>query len=404
MGLERPDCSQRYYLALALLMVHLCAAAGCQQAPPPEVKAKEPMQVRLVPATEGTLSRTVTVTGTLAADEAVTAAFKVSGRVSEITVDLGALVTKGQILARLDATDFRLRVDQAMAAQVQARTRLGLSPDGTEEHVNPEETASVREAQAVLADARLHRDRLAGLAEQKLISQAEYETAMSAFLVAEGRYQASIEDIQNRQAVLAEKKSELAMARQQLSDAFLHASMDGSVRERLAAVGEFLPAGEPVVVLVRLHPLRLKMAVPERDAPAIGSGQPVQVWVEGDATAHQGRIVRLSPVIDEKNRTLLVEAEVDNQDGRLRPGSFARAEIKTASELKAILVPAKAIVNFAGIDKVISEKDGRAVERRVRTGTRVNDQVEIVEGLKPGELIVAEPGNLASGQPVTKAR
>lgn len=383
----------------------LCiVTVGCRREAAPEAKTKAPQTVRLIAAEEGRLPRTVTLTGTLAADQEVIAGFKVEGRVSEITVDLGSSVRKGEVLARLDPIDFRLRVEQAGAALRQARARLGLSPEGDDEQVDPEKTATVREARALLDEARLNRERMEQLKENALIPQAEFDSAIAKFLVAEGRLQASIEDIQNRQALLAEKKSDLAFARQQLSDATLYAAMDGAVRERHATAGEFLVAGAPVVTLVRLHPLRMKAAVPERDAAAIRVGQPVQVQIEGDDAVYQGRLARLSPVIEEKTRTLAVEAEVDNQEGRIRPGSFARAEILVAAEQPVILVPAKAIVSFAGIEKVIGEREGLAIERRVRIGRRSGTQVEVLEGLKPGELIVAEPGNLAGGQPITVDR
>jgi RND family efflux transporter MFP subunit len=115
---------------------------------------------------------------------------------------------------------------------------------------------------------------------------------------------------------------------------------------------------------------------------------------------HAGRIARLAPAIQEDTRTLLVEAEVPNERGQLRAGAFARAEIVTVAEEPAVLVPASAVVTFAGIEKVLTVRDGRAVETRVRTGRREGDLVEIVDGLTAGDAVVAEPGNLASGQPV----
>jgi len=390
-----------FSITLIGLMALCIGTVGCRQEAAPEAKTRAPQTVRLIAAEEGRLPRTVTLTGTLAADQEVTSGFKVAGRVSEITVDLGSSVRKGEVLAHLDPTDFRLRVEQAGAALRQARARLGLSPEGADEQVDPEKTATVREARALLDEARLNRERMEKLKENDLIPQSDFDAAIAKFLVAEGRFQASIEDIRNRQALLAEKKSDLALAHQQLSDATLYAAMDGAVRERHATAGEFLVAGAPVVTLVRLHPLRLKAAVPERDAAAIRVGQPVKVQIEGDDAEYQGRLARLSPVIEEKTRTLAVEAEVDNQEGRIRPGSFARAEILVVAEQPVILVPAKAIVSFAGIEKVIGEQEGLAMERRVRTGRRSGTQVEIVEGLKPGELILAEPGNLAGGQPIT---
>ena len=392
--------------ALVAAAVLGMACASCQREAPAArggagAKAQEPRPVRVAEVAEGKLPRTVVVTGTLAADEEIAAGFKVAGRVSEVAVDLGSRVRKGQVLARLDPTDFRIRVEQAEAALRQVRAGLGLIPDGTDDRVDPEKTALVREARAVLTEASLNRERMALLREKDLIARAEFDAAVSRFMVAEGRYQAAVEDVRNRQELLSERRSSLSLARQQLADAVLHAPIDGAVRERRASVGEFLAAGAPVVQLVRIHPLRLRVAVPERDAAAVRIGQPVRVRPEGASAEHSGRVVRLSPAIQEQNRTLVVEAEVANNEGRLRPGSFARAEIVVEPDRAAVLVPATAIVTFAGIEKVFGVKDGLAVEKRIRTGRRSGDRVEVLEGLASGEQVVVEPGNLAGGLPVT---
>jgi len=242
---------------------------------------------------------------------------------------------------------------------------------------------------------------MAELLRKEYISKTELDTAVSRLLVAEGRYQASVEEVRDRQALLAQRKSELSLARQQLAYATLYAPIDGAVRERKALVGEFLSAGSPVTSLVRIDPLRLKVAVPERDAAAIRVGQTVRVSIEGDTFEHSGRVVRLSPVLEMQNRTLTVEAEVENRQGRIRSGSFASAEILIDPQQPALLAPASAIINFAGIEKVIGEKNGLAVERRVRTGRRAGDRVEILEGVSPGDLIVSEPGNLSGGEPIS---
>ena len=385
------------------------ASAGCQRdeaaaRPATAKETKAPVAVRVVPASEERLSRSVAVTGTLAADEEVVAGFKVPGRVSELAVDLGSPVRKGQVLARLDPTDFRLRVEQAEAAIRQVRAQLGLASEGADDQVDPEQTALVREAGAVLEEAKLTRDRMARLLEKEYIARADFDTVRSRVLVAESRYQAALEEVRNRQGLLAARRSELSLARQQLSDAVLLAPIDGAVRERRASVGEFLAAGATVVNLVKVHPLRLRVAVPERDAPSVRIGQAVRVRIEGDSQEHAGRVARISPSLQEQNRTLVVEAEVSNREGRLRPGAFAKAEIVVEPDQTAVLVPATAIVTFAGLEKVIGVKDGRSVERRIRTGRRVGDRVEVLEGLSAGEPVVAEPGNLIGGQPVAVAQ
>jgi multidrug efflux pump subunit AcrA (membrane-fusion protein) len=109
----------------------------------------------------------------------------------------------------------------------------------------------------------------------------------------------------------------------------------------------------------------------------------------------------LSPAISEEDRTLLVEAEVPNEHGQLRPGAFAEAEIVTTTAAQTIFVPASSVMTFAGIEKVMTVRDGLSVETRVQTGRRIEDRVEIIQGLKPEELVVVEPGNLVGGQPVT---
>ncbi|MBZ0157133.1 MAG: efflux RND transporter periplasmic adaptor subunit [Alphaproteobacteria bacterium] len=393
-------------IALPCILLLMVIAAGCRPAAGPATKAasEERRTVRLVAVELGRLPRTVTVNGTLAADEKMVTGFKVAGRISEIVVDLGSIVRKNQLLARLDPTDFLHRAEQAEAALRQARARLGLSPEGTDDRVDPERTALVREARAVLDEARLYRDRMAKLVEKDFIPRIDFDAAVSRLLVAESRYQASIEEVRDRQALLAQRKSERALARQQLSDTALYAPMDGAVSERKASPGEFLAAGAPVVGLVRTHPLRLKVSVPEREAAAIRAGQEVRVRVEGGGGEQAGRVVRLSPIIEEQNRTLTVEITVENRLGRFKPGSFAQAEILVDTAHHVVLAPASAVVTFAGIEKVIGVKDGRAVERRIRTGRRIGNRVEVLEGLAAGDLIVAEPGNLSGGQPVVVAQ
>ena len=363
----------------------------------------EPREVRVSPAESGTLPRVITVTGTLAAEEQVDLGMKVAGRLAEITVDLGSRAAKGEALARLVATDFELRVQQADAALQQARSRLGLSADEPDSAVDPEQTSLVRQARAVLQEARLARERAQHLLEERLIPRSDYDAAEAAYQVAEGRTQDALEEVRNRQALLVQRHTELELARQALKDSVLYAPYDGAVRQRLAAPGQFVAVGQPIVTLVRVHPLRLKLAVPERESAGLREGLEVRLTVEGSPGLHRGRVARLSPAIEEGSRTLSIEAEVPNQDGALRPGSFARAEIETAAGEPVVLVPASSLVTFAGIEKVIVVRDGAAAERRVHTGRRANGSVEILEGLAAGEPVVLEPGNLANGQPVTIA-
>jgi len=359
-----------------------------------------PREVKVTPAAERTVARTVSATGTLAADDQVVLGTKVAGRLAETTVDLGTRVKKGQLVGRLDQSDFKLRVEQAEASLQQARVRLGLSPTGTDEKVDPEQTAVVRQARAMMDDARLTRDRSIKLAQQELIARAQLDTAEAALQVSEGRYQDAIEEGRNRQAVIAQRRSELDLARQQLSDTVIVSPLEGVVSLKQASVGEYLSAGAPIATLVRVHPLRLRVPVPEREGSGVRAGHAVTLTVEGDTTVYRGRVVRLSPIVQEQNRTLLVEAEVPNERGFLRPGSFARVDILTEVSQPVITIPATAVIVFAGVEKVMVVRQGKTAEVRVTTGRRLGSDVEILDGLKRGDPVVTVPGNLTGGQAV----
>ena len=394
-------------LALVAIALVLLAASGCQGGNPGAAaanaaetstseRAAQPVQV-ITPIKEQ-VPRTIEATGTLAAQDQVDLAMKVPGRVAELLVDLGDHVAKGQRLARLDPTDLDLAVRQAVAALEQARARLGLPQKGEDDRVNVEETPLVRQAEVMLNDARLKRERAQQRFDQELIPRADYDTAIAQFQVAESRYHESVEEIRNRQAMLAQRRSELQLAVQMRSYADLVSPIDGAVLDRQVSVGQYLPGGAPVVTIVRIHPLRLRLPIPERAASEVHAGQKVLVRVDQDATTYEGRISRISPAIDPTNRTQMIEAEVPNPNGLLLPGAFARAEVVTIAAEPALFVPASSLVTFAGIQKVLTIEDGRVAEKPVQTGRTTDDRIEITAGLEASDQVIIEPGVLAAGQ------
>ncbi len=362
--------------------------------------ANEPArQVKTVPVEQTPFGETVTANGTLAAFDQSTASAKVAGRLSSISVDLGSVVRRGQLVAQVEQSDYRLRVQQAEAGLAQARARVGLSPDGKDDSVSAEQTGTVRQARAILDEAKVSRERSASLVQQGIVARSEFDTVDAAYKVAVSRYQDAIEEIRNRQALVAQRRSELSLARQQLADTAVYAPIDGIVQEKRASVGEYLASGAPVVDIVRMNPLRLRAEVPERDSGMVRFGQNVRVSVEGDGKIYLGQIRRLSPVITQQNRMLMVEADVQN-DGSLRPGSFAKAEIVTNDAKMAVTVPNNAIVTFAGIEKVIVVQNGKALEKPITTGRKSGDWTEILAGVNVGDQVIVDPGNLQSGMAV----
>jgi RND family efflux transporter MFP subunit len=389
-----------------LLTVFAFLTTACESSYPVSAKQSPssddppPRQVRTVTVKYLPLERTVTVLGSLAAYDQATLSAKVPGRVAELAADFGSLVEQGQMLARIEQRDYQLQVQQAEAALAQARVRLGLTPTGSDERVDPEHTGVVRQARALLEDARQKRDRMAALVKKGFVAETEFDSADAAYQVALSGYQDAQEEIRNRQALLMQRRAELDLVRQRLADTVIRAPFDGVIQTKHTSVGEYLDISAPVFTLVRMDPLRLRAEVPERAAHKVQAGQRVRVTVEGNLNLYEGYLTRLGPTINEQNRMLTVEADVPNP-GALRPGSFARIDIVTDETDQAITVPTIAIVSFAGVEKVFVVQDAKAAETSITTGHRVGDWTEVVAGLKSGDVVIVEPGNLRSDQAVS---
>jgi RND family efflux transporter MFP subunit len=388
-------------VALAYLCLHSQGdSPAFAQQNPTRAETGAPRSVKVIRVAQVPMERAVTAFGSLVAYDQATVSVKVPGRLRSISVDLGSVVRQGQVIAQIETQDYQLRIQQATAALAQARARLGLAPDQNHDRIDPERTSTVRQARAVLDEAQANQERIKTLFDQGIIPQAQVGTAEASYKVALSRYEDAIEEVRNRQALLAQRSSELDLARQQLADTTIYAPFEGAIQERRASVGEYLGAGAPVATIVRMDPLRLRADVSERDAPSIRIGQHVRVTVEGDGNVYTGRIARLSPAITQQNRTLMVEAEVRNT-GTLRPGSFARADIVIDDQNLALAVPANAISTFAGVEKVLLVQDGKVSEKTITTKRRAAEWVEVLSGVKVGDVVVINPGNLQSGQAVT---
>ncbi len=375
---------------------------GCEKGPivSPEIsRSGEPRLVQTANASRQAVTRTIVAIGELVAREDATLSVKVSGRLHRIEVDLGDSVDLGQLLAQVEPRDYELELRQAEAFLAQARARLGLPLHGEQDDVDPAETSTVQQARARLVEAQLNRERFGKLAEQGILAQSELEAAEAAYEVASNVHRNALEEANNRLAQLLQRKVEVEIAQKRLVDSSVLAPFAGTVLERRASVGEYLPVGTPILTLVATDPLRLRLEVSEREAGVVGVGQPVRILTDGQPTDYTGAIRRVSPSIDSSTRMLKVEADLPN-DGSLRPGAFVQAQITVAQDENTITVPPQALVTFAGIEKVFVIEAGKAVERNVTTGRRCADWVELVHGIGDGEVVILYPGNLQTGQSV----
>jgi RND family efflux transporter MFP subunit len=373
---------------------------SCSRKPAENAKTAEPTrQVKVARAETRPLERVVIATGSLAAHEQATLSVKVPGRIQGMAVDLGSPVNQGDLIAQLEQIDYELRQKQAAAALAQARARVGLPLEGTDDNVEVEQTSLVKQAKAVLDEATKNRERVLNLSKEGISSKSEDDTVEAAYRVALNRYETAIEEARTLLAVMSQRRIEYEIATQALRDTTITAPFAGVIQSRAANMGEYVEAGAPIATLVKSDPLRLRLEVPERQSIHVRTGQTVRVIVEGDTNLYTGRLERLSPALTEDNRMLIVEADVPNR-GSLRPGLFVRAHIVTTAQDPGLTVPAAALLTFAGIEKVFVVVDGKAAERNVMSGRTGPDWIEIKNGVKAGELVVIEPGNLRAGQPV----
>jgi RND family efflux transporter MFP subunit len=364
--------------------------------------------VQVVSARLHAWPKTVRIQGSLVGDEQAVIGAKVAGRVKEIKVDLGSVVRKGDVICTLDPEDFDLRVEQSKAQLEQARSALGLTPDESDSSLDRMKAPPVLQEKALLEEARASVVRAKQLVSQKIITNEELQQREAAERVAEARFNAALNGVDEKIALIGVRRAELAVALKQQIDSVTLAPFDGIVQDRHVAPGVYLSLGEQIVTLVRTDPLRLRAGVPERQALQVEMGQLVRIWVEGQPDPVQSQVTRISPSLEMRNRSLVIECDVANPARRLRAGLFAEAEVMVDPNAQVLCVPAQAVNEFAGVEKVWVVTDGEAAEREILSGRREGDMVEVIRGLQPGETIISNadqghPGRVAvSTQPATQ--
>lgn len=395
-GKESNSMKAQWILGLAIVVAMFGAA--CSRTKQPEATADaatkpaaaatpQVVDVTSVAALTRNLQRSVEVVGSLAADEEVVVSAQVAGELSQLNVDFGSYVAQGQVIAVIDQRDAKLKVEQAEATLKQTLARLGMKEG---EKFDPHQNADVRVAKASLDWAQMDLDRNSKLIENGDISRSIYDQAMTQHNLAKARYQAALDSVNQQLAIVEQQRSALSLAKKAVTDTVVRSPISGAVKEKLSNRGSYLAVGGKIVTLVKINPLRLRADIPESSSAAVSKGQTMTLTVEALAgRTFSGRVVRISPSLNEQTRALTVEAEVSNSGNLLRPGMFAKSQLITAKNSSAILIPAKAVLSAAGLSKVFVIENGKAVERIVKTGVTDGDLIEIVEGVKDGEVVAA---------------
>ena len=357
------------------------------------------VDVTTAPAIVRDLPRFFEATGSLTGDQQTDVAPSVAGKVVAIGVDLGSYVKRGQMIARLDDVDAKLRVeqaqaqvDQAKAALRQAEEKVGIRAG---QSFDPNKVPEVANARVALELAEKNLRRSEKLIESGDISRSLYdqqkaqrdqlrEQYESALSLARQNYAA----VMTARANVANALSQLGLARRNLSYAIVFSPIDGFVAERTADLGEYVSPSGKIATIVRINPLRVRIDIPEQAIPAVTVGQSVSVttsaWPDRNFS---GRIARISPNVTPTSRTLTVEAEIENSNGALKPGQFATVRILQSRAQPAVLVPSRAVRTESGVNRVFVIKDGHAQERLVQLGQTEGDLVEIKSGVTGDENV-----------------
>lgn len=280
------------------------------------------------------LENNINITGTVIPNEMVSLRPEISGLVERINFQEGQFVKKGTPLLYLNDDELRAQSD-----------RLNY-------------TKKLYEGQE---------NRQRQLLEREAISQEEYDIALNQF-------NTNLADIQLIDA--------------QLRKTVIRAPFDGVLGLRQVSEGSFISSSDPIVSVVNIDPIKLEFSVPERYANKIKNGSEVVFSsnaVEGNAV---GKVFAIEPNIDAATRTLRIRANSPNRDRQYLPGMFVRVSLNLDVEENAIMVPAESLIPELDGYKVYIVKDGVVEEAKVTIGTRTERKVQIVDGLREGDLVL----------------
>lgn len=318
-----------------------------------------PVEAQLVRI--GLRRREAEAIGTLRSWESVVVKPEVTGRIARFNFEEGTLVKAGQLLVELDTA---------------------------------EAEAELLRAKAALEWAKETYQRAQTLRRQGAGSVAALDKAQSEFAAAE---------------------ASLKLAEARLAKMRLVAPFDGVIGLRKVSVGALLVPGQEIVNLEQINPLKVDFKVPEMLLASVKVGQTIRLSLDAmGSRSVEGTVYAIDPLLETGGRAIVLRARIPNPDGALRPGLFARVVLTIDEKHDAIFVPEQSVLPGSdGSKSVFKAVDGKAAMTRVELGERIKGEVEIVGGLKPGDVVVTaglpklRPGvaicNLAGAKPPEKA-
>lgn len=370
-------------LALALAL----AAPGCKPAPAPTVAVDSRVLVEVATAQARTFRGLVPLTGELKPINEVTIKSRIGGVVTELTVDEGDHVKRGQLIARIE--------DQNPQAGLRsAKASIGVAEAG------------LTRAQAELERLKRDRARIEMLASRGAADQRSLDDIRSAVSQGEAALKLAAAQVDQSQAGFAS-------AQVAVRDTRYTAPIDGVVSRRGVTRYEYLDTlkSRDIVTIVDSSVLELHGTVPGDLAGGVVVGARVEFNVNGVVEPLRGELSAVNPTVDARTRTLKVRARIPNDDGRLKGGMYVTGAVTVGRDRSALAVPAVAVHAQAGegegeAQSVVWRVAGEKAEPlRVRVGARDGDFVEVVAvgetKLAAGDTVVtSNPGPLRPGTAV----
>lgn len=315
--------------------------------------------------------------GTLKARETCLLSPKVAGPVNRVLVDIGDRIKAGEVVIRLDRTNFDLGVKQAQAALAAAQ-------------------AAIPQASARFEQAEKEYRRTTELLEEKVIPQSRFDAAEAAFRAAK-------EMVSSVRAQRDQAKAALEVALEHRKDAYIRSPIDGTVVERDVEIGQSVAPGNRLLRIVDQISLKLDVDLPESDIGRLAIG--VAAVITTDAfPGHEfsGKVTVINPMVDRKTRTFRVRIEVPNPSGKLVDGMFARVKL-SVEKRRSLAIPRNALQRLPGSGTyyVFVVEGNTAHKRTVGIGAMNDQYAEVMDGLLENDKVVTSgAGRLRSGAEV----
>ena len=395
-----------YLSRIAFVVMLAAGVASCSKSETAQARSNEttakPVKIELV--RKDSVRRAVDVVGTLTAVDQVTISSEAEGKVSKILADLGDRVKAGQVVILIDNEKQQYTFDQQQAALARTLAQYGATDP---QHLPEiEKTPDAKRANADLVQAKQAFDRASELFKRTLISQQALDDAQAALLSKTAAYDSALQNARNLRASIQASEATMKLAGRQLRDTEIRAPFDGFVEKRLVNLGELVKAQMPVMAVVRLDPLKVVAEIPEKMAPWISAGQPVNLQVDAyrDRT-FTGKVSRISPGVNASTRAFPFEALVMNPDSVLKPGTFARVHIESGQVDDVLTLPYAALQYRYGVNRVFVVDGDKLAMRELAVGERLGDRIEVMRGVKAGDRVaVTDVDTLSDGALVAVTR